>query len=127
MTTKGDRLGADDSLRQLVAHLPIPDLEPAFTVPPPLGRARVAIVTTAGLMRHGEEAWTHDDADFRVFESDERDLMVGHVSMSRPGGRRRRSQRRLPPRPPDGAGLRGADWRRRAAPHLLHGRTARDP
>ncbi|MEX5712180.1 hypothetical protein AB1484_28830 [Parafrankia sp. FMc6] len=42
----------------------------------------MAVVTTAGLMRHGEEAWSHDDSSFRVFGADERDLVVGHVSMN---------------------------------------------
>lgn len=76
-------MSADEVLRASVAGMPIPDLpEPAFTTPPPLHEARVAIVTTAGLMRHGEAPWTHDDASFRVFGRDEPDLIVGHVSMS---------------------------------------------
>src|SRR3546814_11465419 len=73
---------ADEFLRAMVANMPIPAIAPAFTTPSPLVQARVAIVTTAGLMRHGEEAWTHDDAGFRIFGADERDLIVGHVSIS---------------------------------------------
>jgi D-proline reductase (dithiol) PrdB len=74
---------ADAVMRATVADMPLPDLPPpAFTAPPPLQEARVAVVTTAGLMRHGEAAWGHDDPSFRTFHRDERDLMVGHVSMS---------------------------------------------
>jgi len=73
---------ADDRMRALVAQMPVP--EPAttpFVVPPPLERARVAIVTTAGLAsREGECAWAMGDAGFRLFARSERDLMVAHVS-----------------------------------------------
>jgi hypothetical protein len=74
---------ADDVLRASVADMPIPSFEPAaFKIPPALETARLAVVTTAALMRHGEAPWTHDDAGFRVFESDEAGLFCGHVSMS---------------------------------------------
>jgi D-proline reductase (dithiol) PrdB len=82
-TVTQDRLTADQFLRKQVSVSPLPpDMPAAFTPPPPLNKARVAIVTTIGLMRHGETAWDHDEADFRVFDADERDLIVGHVSMS---------------------------------------------
>jgi D-proline reductase (dithiol) PrdB len=74
---------ADDVMRDFVAPLlAVPEFEPAFHEPPPLSEARAAMVTTAGLMRHGETPWGHDDADFRVFGSDERDVIAGHVSIS---------------------------------------------
>jgi D-proline reductase (dithiol) PrdB len=74
---------ADAVMRATVADMPLPALPgPAFTTPPPVPEARVAVVTTAGLMRHGEAAWDHDDPSFRTFHRDERDLMIGHVSMS---------------------------------------------
>lgn len=82
-TDAKESLTADAFVRAQVAHLPIPpDLPSAFTPPPPLNQARVAIVTTAGLMRPGEPAWTHDESEFRVFGREERDVIVGHVSMS---------------------------------------------
>lgn len=78
-----DPQSADDVLRSFVApFLTVPEFEPAFRRPPPLNEARVAIVTTAGLMRHGEDAWGHDDTDFRVFDAEERDVIAGHVSIS---------------------------------------------
>lgn len=82
-STSMDTPSADDVLRDAVApFLVVPEFEPAFTMPKPLRDAKVAIVTTAGLMRHGEEAWGHDDADFRVFDASEQDVIAGHVSIS---------------------------------------------
>jgi D-proline reductase (dithiol) PrdB len=49
---------------------------------PALDAARVAIVTTAGLMRAGEPVWGHSDTSFRSFAKTERNLLVGHVSMN---------------------------------------------
>lgn len=74
---------ADQIIRDSMGEVPIPAFDtPAFTIPPALPKARVAIVTTGGLMRPGEDAWTHDDASFRVFERSERDFLFGHVSMN---------------------------------------------
>ncbi len=77
-----DTTTADDKLRAAVANLPIPKLDSAFTTAPELKNSRVAVVTTAGLMRHGEAPWTHDDAGYRMFNVDENDLIAGHVSIS---------------------------------------------
>lgn len=83
MNSERSSLSADDVLRKSVApFMVVPQFDSAFNMPPPLQEARVAIVTTAGLMRHGEESWGHDDTDFRVFDSAERDLVAGHVSIS---------------------------------------------
>lgn len=74
---------ADDVMRASIAKMPVPPFDPpAFNAPTCIKQSRVAIVTTAGLMRPGEDAWTHDDADFRVFNHRETDLFAGHVSMS---------------------------------------------
>ncbi len=73
---------ADAEMRQMVAGLPSPEFEtPAFTSAPPLSDATVALVTTAGLMRPGDE-WLPQEGHtgFKVFERDERDLVVGHQS-----------------------------------------------
>ena len=73
----------DSALRAWMSQVPMPTVEgEAFVEPPPLDRARVAIVTTAGLMRRGESAWTHEESGFRVFDADERDVFVGHVSQN---------------------------------------------
>ncbi len=75
---------ADREMRQVVADLPAPEFDtPAYTLPPPLSEATVALVTTAGLMRHGED-WQPQEGNtgFKVFGRDERDLVVGHQSMN---------------------------------------------
>ena len=74
---------ADQQLRDSLAEMPSPELGPAaFTRPPSLREAVVAIVTTAGLMRPGEKSWEGGDSSFRVFDRAERDLIVGHVSLN---------------------------------------------
>jgi hypothetical protein len=73
---------ADADMRRMVAELPAPEFEHlAFTSPPPLSEATVALVTTAGLMRPGEE-WHPQEGStgFKVLRRDERDLVVGHQS-----------------------------------------------
>jgi D-proline reductase (dithiol) PrdB len=73
---------ADADMREMVADLPVPEFEsPAFTSLPPLSDATVALVTTAGLMRPGEE-WHPQEGNtgFKVFRRDEWDLVVGHQS-----------------------------------------------
>ena len=80
----GAMLMADSEMRRMVADLPSPEFETtAFTSPPPLTDATVALVTTAGLMRLGEE-WVPQEgqAGYKVFGRDERDLVVGHQSMN---------------------------------------------
>jgi D-proline reductase (dithiol) PrdB len=42
----------------------------------------VAIVTTAGLQRPGDEAWRLDETAFRVFDRSERGLIVGNLSQN---------------------------------------------
>ena len=70
---------ADAAMREAIGDLPVPEFDvTAFTTPPPLREATVAIVTSAGLMRPGEEPWPEGDSGFRIFDRDERDLIVGH-------------------------------------------------
>jgi D-proline reductase (dithiol) PrdB len=73
---------ADAEMRRMVADLPVPEFETtAFTAPPPLSEATVALVTTAGLMRPGEDWFPQEgDTGFKVFGSNERNLVVGHQS-----------------------------------------------
>lgn len=52
----------------------------AFTSPPPLREATVAIVTSAGLQRPGEPTWKPGEQSFRAFEARERNLTTSHLS-----------------------------------------------
>jgi D-proline reductase (dithiol) PrdB len=70
-------------MRSSLAELPVPELGPdQFQPAPPLERARVALVTTAGVMRHGEIPWDHQDPSFRTFTSTEAGLFAAHVSLN---------------------------------------------
>lgn len=72
---------ADEQIRAGLSGLPVPSFEnPAFTPAPALKDAVVAIVTSAGFRRPGEATWMPNDQSFRVFEADERNLCLGHVS-----------------------------------------------
>lgn len=72
---------SDVMVRTGVQDLPVPEFEnPAFTKPPALKDATVAIVTTAGVRSPGHGSWSPFDPSFRVFESDERDIRLGHLS-----------------------------------------------
>ena len=72
---------SDALIRERTADTPAPEFETTpFTTPPPLNRATVAIVTTMGLKRPGEEAWKPQDPSFRSFDASERNLMLGHLS-----------------------------------------------
>jgi D-proline reductase (dithiol) PrdB len=73
-------MGADETLRSALANAPVPEFaSTARTEPPPLARATVAIVTTAGLARRGE-TWEDQSSAFRVFERGERDVVLAHNS-----------------------------------------------
>lgn len=72
---------SDALIRERTADTPAPEFDTTpFTTPPPLNEATVAIVTTMGLKRPGEEAWKPQDPSFRSFDASERDLMLGHLS-----------------------------------------------
>ena len=77
----------DQAMRDFAATLPVPEFEdPAFTKPPALREARVAIVTSAALSRSGgisqwqSEKWDFVDFHFETLPNDARDLELGHVS-----------------------------------------------
>jgi D-proline reductase (dithiol) PrdB len=73
-------MGADELMRSVLAKAPVPDFETtARTEPKLLSRARVAIVTTAGLSRPGE-VWEDQSSAFRTIGRDERDIVLGHNS-----------------------------------------------
>lgn len=68
-------------MRALGDQLPVPEFETtAWTVPPPLGEATVAICTSAALHREGHDLFSATDTTFRVLDRDERDLVLGHWS-----------------------------------------------
>ncbi len=72
----------DQLMKDTVMKMPVPTFDdPAFTEPPPLQEARVAIVTTAALSRRGGVSnWKLQDFHFETIPSDARDLELGHVS-----------------------------------------------
>ncbi len=71
----------DALIRANSARTEIPDLgAPAFTQPPPLQEATVAVVTSAGLQRPGEDIWQANEQNFRTFERTERNLTISHLS-----------------------------------------------
>lgn len=73
-------MGADERMRNLLANAPVPDFPTtARSEPPALGRARVAIVTTAGLARRGE-IWEDQSSAFRIVSRAERDVVLAHNS-----------------------------------------------
>ena len=73
-------MGADEVMRSQLGQAPVPEFAvTARSEPPPLARAKVAIVTTAGLAQRGE-TWQPQSSAFRVFAREERDLVLAHDS-----------------------------------------------
>ena len=71
----------DEAMRNMVATLPVPEFaETAFTRPPPLPDARVAIVTSAALYREGSDPFAVPDVHFETIPDSARDLKLGHIS-----------------------------------------------
>ena len=72
----------DQVMKDEIGVMPVPEFsEPAFTVPPDLQKARVAIVTSAALNRTGAVSqWTGDDYHFETIPNEARDLELGHLS-----------------------------------------------
>ena len=66
-------------------NLPLPEFDDTVLVAgPPLAERRVAIVTSAGLMRRGEDAFAPGDSDYRVIPGDVRgaNLLMSHISVN---------------------------------------------
>lgn len=73
-------MGADERMRSSLAQAPVPEFRAtARSEAPPLARARVALVTTAGLARPGE-VWEDQSSAFRTIGRDERDVVLAHNS-----------------------------------------------
>ena len=76
-----EELQGDAFIRKQIAQLPVPEfVETAWTTPPPLADARVAVVTSAALHPRDGEAFTVNDASYRALDHDERQLVMGHWS-----------------------------------------------
>jgi hypothetical protein len=73
---------ADAGIRARVADLPTPEFDDTpVTTAPPLDRAKVAIVTTAGLRPAGDVAlWQPTDGSFTVLPATARDIQLSHFS-----------------------------------------------
>ena len=71
----------DQAIRDRYEHIDVIDYGPTTSVvPPPLDRARVAIVTTAGL-GHDGGTWTAGQG-FTVLDHDDDAPTLGHVSVN---------------------------------------------
>ena len=75
-------MSSDALVRGGVNDLDVFDFETtAATVPPPLARARVAIVTTAGLRADGVGNWEQGQG-FVTLDARRRDLTLAHLSVN---------------------------------------------
>ena len=54
--------------------------ETAFTLPPPLSAATVAVVTSASLHHADQEDFAPNDTGYRVLDNNRRDYQLGHWS-----------------------------------------------
>jgi len=71
----------DSRTKALTADLELPRFETtAFTTPPPLAEATLAIVTTAALHHPEQDDFAPTDTGFRVLDGRRRDLHLGHWS-----------------------------------------------
>ena len=72
---------ADHDIKAMTADIDTPDFEnTAFTTPPPLSEATVAVVTTAALHHPDQENFSGNDTGYRVLDGSRRDYQLGHWS-----------------------------------------------
>ena len=72
---------ADTDIKALTAELDLPEFDTtAFTTPPPLNEAKVAIVTTASLHHPEQDDFAPTDVGYRVLQADRHDYITGHWS-----------------------------------------------
>jgi D-proline reductase (dithiol) PrdB len=68
--------------RGFISNLDLPVVaEPDWTVPSPPQERRVSIVTTAGVSRRGAKPFSWLARDHRVFNKNDRDLVMTHVAV----------------------------------------------
>ena len=71
----------DAIIRRQIGSLPVPEFaETAWTTPPPLSEAKVAVVTSAALHPRDGEGFTVSDTSYRALDHDQRELVLGHWS-----------------------------------------------
>jgi D-proline reductase (dithiol) PrdB len=72
---------ADHDIKAMTSDIETPVFAAtAFTVPPLLADATVAIVTTASLHHHGEDGFSPTETGFRILDAARRDVMTSHWS-----------------------------------------------
>ena len=72
---------ADKDIKREVQDIECPVFEnPAFTTPPPLEEATVAIVTSASLHHPDQDDFAPTDTSYRALDASRRDYIVGHWS-----------------------------------------------
>ena len=72
---------ADHDVKAMTADIPTPVFATtAFTVPPPLAQATVALVTTASLHHADQDDFGPGDTGYRILDAARRDYMTGHWS-----------------------------------------------
>lgn len=72
---------ADSDIKAMTENLPAEDFETtAFTTPPPLAEATVAVVTTASLHHPDQDDFEVMDTGYRVLDGSRRDYVTGHWS-----------------------------------------------
>ncbi|MGH7662219.1 MAG: glycine/sarcosine/betaine reductase selenoprotein B family protein [Vulcanimicrobiaceae bacterium] len=76
-------MSADAQTRKTPAQMPpLTFAGTAFTKPPALKEAKVAIVTTAALLADGQRDWLQGEETFRVLERGQRNLRMAHWSLN---------------------------------------------
>jgi D-proline reductase (dithiol) PrdB len=71
----------DKQVKAMTADIETPTFETtAFTTPPPLDEATVAIVTSASLHHPDDDDFAPADTGFRVLDAERRDYVLGHWS-----------------------------------------------